>query len=70
MNLIEAFEYSRETGGGVMREGKNFCGFITWGSRFTYKLTGDDVLAEDWVTCEEGISKLTNGKWSSVGPLK
>lgn len=63
MNIIEAMEWSRENGLSVSRSG---CGWIRYGDNFMFRLSGLDLLANDWRPTAEYIEQLTGGKFEHV----
>lgn len=63
MTIIEALKISKETGRSFTRKGSFF---TKWDPDWTYKLTGEELLADDWEDVETFIPKLTSGCWGAA----
>jgi hypothetical protein len=67
MNIKEALEWSKANGGRqVSRKTPvhGTVGWISWDTEaFVYKLTFEDLTADDWESTAENISRITNGRW-------
>lgn len=61
MSIVEALKKSKETGESFTRTSGG--GWISWDADWTYKLSGEDLIADDWEPAVELISRITGGKW-------
>jgi hypothetical protein len=76
VNIKEALEWSKANGGRHVSRGSPDCGtdgWIAWsaehgGPAFVYKLTYEDLTADDWEPSAELIDRITNGRWRAVEP--
>lgn len=67
MNIVQALEWSRKSGLSVSRTNcEGFPGWIRYGDDFVFKLSGRDMLAEDWEPSANVIAEITNGQWEYV----
>lgn len=63
MTLLEAMTWSKDTGGSFSRNGSTFC---SWVAGYTYRLTAEEILADDWEDVATYIPRLTNGRWGAA----
>jgi hypothetical protein len=63
VTIIEALKISKETGRSFARHGSSF---TKWDPDWTYELTGEELLANDWEDVETFIPKLTGGRWGAA----
>jgi len=67
MTIIEALTLSKKNGRAYMRV-RGGAGFVQWAEGYTYRLTTEDLLADNWEDVATGIPKLTGGRWSAAEP--
>lgn len=65
MTLLEALRSSKETGRMFTRDGS---AFTKYDADWTYELTADEILADDWEDVETYIPRLTNGRYEAAKP--
>jgi len=64
MTILEALRLSKETGRSFTRTRSKF---VQWDPAWTYRFTGEELLADDWEDVETFIPKLTGGCWGAAG---
>ena len=55
MTIIEALQFCKATGRAVCRPG-SMSTHVKWDLDWTYKFSGDDILADDWEDAETYMS--------------
>jgi hypothetical protein len=62
MTLLEALEQSKRTGPGMrfMRRSPGRMGWV-----HTYRLSYEDLVADDWETEREHVERVTGGRWTT-----
>lgn len=73
MNVKRALEWSRKHDGRAVSRAHpgdaGFGGWISWrDATFVYKLTFEDLTAEDWEPAAETVGRETKGRWAIVEP--
>ena len=70
MNIKEALEWSRAHSGRSVSRAKPICGTVGWiawdTDAFVYKLTFEDLTADDWEPSAVTVENVTQGRWTTA----
>jgi hypothetical protein len=71
MNIQQALQWSKDNGGRhISRARPQTHGTVGWIAsfkpEFVYRLTFEDLTADDWEPAADTIARVTNGRWAPI----